>query len=83
MSLAERDQPTDTLTRCQTLLRFNLQTLNPIKPFVERCVGFFLHTDMTFRVTKRETADSMRRSGLMNGTNRPIEVAALPGAPEE
>lgn len=35
----------------ETLLRFDLQPVSLAKPFVERCVGFFLHTDMFFRVT--------------------------------
>jgi hypothetical protein len=38
----------------QTLLRFELQPVSLAKPFDEKCVGFFLHSDMMFRVTKRE-----------------------------
>ena len=40
--------------RGQTLLRFDLQPVNLAKPFHERCIGFYLHTDMNFRVTIRE-----------------------------
>lgn len=66
----------------KTLLRFNLQPVNPTKPFIERCVGFFLHTDMMFRVTKREDSDIMAQNPV-NGSIKQYEVAALPGAPDE
>lgn len=66
--------------RQQTLLRFNLQPVNPGKPFVERCVGFFLHSDMMFRVTKRLDSDL---TGLVHDGSTLHEAAALPGAQEE
>jgi len=51
----------------ETLLRFELQPVNIGKPFVERCVGFFLHTHMLFRVSERlEDDDQSHHSS--NGT---------------
>ncbi|KAK3054048.1 hypothetical protein LTR09_004826 [Extremus antarcticus] len=37
----------------ETLLRFNLQPCSLSKPFNESAVGFYIHTDMNFVVTKR------------------------------
>ncbi|KAL1297395.1 hypothetical protein AAFC00_004931 [Neodothiora populina] len=64
----------------ETLLRFELQPLSLAKPFVERCVGFFLHTDMLFRVTRRQesTSDRETDSHVYFG-----DASALPGAPDE
>ena len=69
----------------QTLLRFNLQTTNPISPFIERCVGFFLHTDMFFRITERQQEDTVTdQTRHLNGsTTYMADVAALPGAHED
>ena len=41
----------------ELLLRFTIQPINIGRPFVEKCVGFFLHTEMYFRVTRRETPE--------------------------
>lgn len=68
----------------ETLLRFNLQTTNPISPFIERCVGFFLHTDMFFRITRRDKDVQSAADAHLNGdASYMAEVAALPGAQEE
>lgn len=66
----------------QTLLRFELQSTNPSHPFVERCVGFFLHEKMSFRISAREeNPDPSQAVGDDKFDN--YEVAALPGAPDE
>ncbi len=44
---------TSVLIDKQTLLRFNLQPCSLSKPFNESAVGFYIHTDMNFVVTKR------------------------------
>lgn len=41
----------------ETLLRFNLQPCSLAKPFNEMVVGFYVHTDMDFVITKREERD--------------------------
>ena len=38
----------------ETLLRFNLQPVSLAKPFNEMVVGFYVHTDMEFVLTKRD-----------------------------
>lgn len=38
----------------QLLLRYNFQVADPSKPFGVSCVGFFIHTDMFFRVSLRD-----------------------------
>jgi len=63
----------------QTLVRYELQPVSLSKPFVERCVGFFLHTDMMFRITRRPDADSAEANGVHASYGN---VAALPGAPD-
>lgn len=63
----------------QTLVRYELQPVSLSKPFVERCVGFFLHTDMMFRITRRPDADSTEANGVHASYGN---VAALPGAPD-
>lgn len=64
----------------QTLLRFQLQPVSLAKPFTERCVGFFLHTDMMFRVTRRQESEwkGEAEKHIYYG-----EAEALPGAPLE
>lgn len=64
----------------QTLLRFELQPVSLAKPFIERCVGFFLHTDMMFRVTRRQELEWQGQtvSDVYYG-----DASALPGAPDE
>ena len=64
----------------QTLLRFELQPVSLAKPFIERCVGFFLHTDMMFRVTRRREDDW---KGQADKHVYYGEASALPGAYEE
>ncbi|KAH0142396.1 hypothetical protein KCU67_g14054, partial [Aureobasidium melanogenum] len=63
----------------ETLIRYELQPASLSKPFVERCVGFFLHTDMMFRITPRPEAGSAEANGVYASYG---DVAALPGAPE-
>lgn len=41
----------------QTLLRFNLQPCSLAKPFNEMAVGFYIHTEMNFVVSKRRSDD--------------------------
>ncbi|CAD0109288.1 unnamed protein product, partial [Aureobasidium uvarum] len=62
-----------------TLVRYELQPASLSKPFVERCVGFFLHTDMMFRITRRPDADSAEANGVHTSYG---DVTALPGAPD-
>lgn len=64
----------------QTLVRFELQPVSLAKPFIERCVGFFLHTDMMFRVTRRQETEwkGQAEKDVYYG-----DASALPGAPEE
>lgn len=64
----------------QTLLRYELQPVSLAKPFIERCVGFFLHTDMMFRVTTRQETEwkGQAEKDIYYG-----EASALPGAPNE
>ncbi|GAB7352344.1 hypothetical protein MBLNU459_g2786t1 [Dothideomycetes sp. NU459] len=63
----------------ETLVRFELQPVSLSKPFVERCVGFFLHTNMMFRVTKRSESASHGQSETFTYG----DVVALPGAQDE
>ena len=60
----------------QSLVRYDLQPVSLAKPFVERCVGFFLHTEMMFRITRRELSDVLQTAEKQDYG----EVAALPGA---
>ena len=65
----------------QTLLRFNLQSCNLAKPFSEKVVGFYVHTDMNFVITAREQeGDKAAFAQLRGGT---VDAGALEGAPEE
>ncbi|KAI6900568.1 hypothetical protein KC334_g8554, partial [Hortaea werneckii] len=65
----------------EILLRFNLQPCSLAKPFNEMVVGFYVHTDMNFVVSKRRS--------IVDGGHASIEmllkteVAALPGAYDE
>lgn len=69
----------------QTLLRFNLQPCSLAKPFEEKAVGFYIHKNMDFIVTKRAKfgGGQARDSKFMAEEDFPIEVAALPGAYED
>ncbi|KAL9081138.1 MAG: hypothetical protein Q9157_000229 [Trypethelium eluteriae] len=65
----------------EMLLRFDLQTVNPTKPFAEKCIGFFLHTDMMFRITNREDrANGNQMNSHVDADS--IKVSPLPGAPD-
>ncbi|KAK4553097.1 hypothetical protein LTR86_009824 [Recurvomyces mirabilis] len=65
----------------ETLLRFNLQSCNLAKPFSEKVVGFYVHTDMNFVITAREQeGDKAAFAQLRGGT---VDAGALEGAPEE
>lgn len=64
----------------QTLLRFELQPVSLAKPFEEKCVGFFLHTNMMFRVTERKDE---QMNGHLPSESQHINAGALPGAPDE
>ncbi|KAK8214786.1 hypothetical protein M8818_002369 [Zalaria obscura] len=64
----------------ETLLRFDLQPCSLAKPFVEKCVGFFLHTEMSFRVTKRPEGEA---NGHPPDMDQHGGVAALGGAQDE
>ena len=64
----------------ETLLRFNLQPCSLAKPFNEMVVGFYVHTDMDFVITKREEKDWMSDSA---NEGVKFEAHALPGAFEE
>ncbi|KAK3071492.1 hypothetical protein LTR53_008537 [Teratosphaeriaceae sp. CCFEE 6253] len=61
----------------ETLLRFNLQCCDLAKPFNEKVVGFYVHTDMNFVVTERSTGDEEKSTHLNGGT---IDAGALAGA---
>lgn len=37
----------------EIVLRYDMQVVNLAEPFKENCVGFFLHSDMMVRVTRR------------------------------
>ena len=62
------------------LLRFNLQPCSLSKPFNEKVVGFYVHTDMNFIVTERKDADNIYAD--LNGSTK-IDASALPGAYEQ
>ncbi|KAJ9632240.1 hypothetical protein H2203_000644 [Taxawa tesnikishii (nom. ined.)] len=64
----------------ETLLRFELQPVSLAKPFEEKCVGFFLHTNMMFRVTERKDE---QMNGHLPSESQHINAGALPGAPDE
>ncbi|KAK0248246.1 hypothetical protein LTR91_017356 [Friedmanniomyces endolithicus] len=64
----------------ETLLRFNLQSCNLAKPFDEKVVGFYVHTDMNFVVTERSSGD---QSGLVRLEGDKVDAGALAGAYEE
>ncbi|KAI9709953.1 MAG: hypothetical protein M1820_003031 [Bogoriella megaspora] len=63
----------------ETLLRFDLQVVDPTKPFIERCVGFFLHTDMMFQITHHRTKEAHDLAGKEYEPAF-FEGFALPGA---
>ncbi|KAK0261126.1 hypothetical protein LTS09_004389 [Friedmanniomyces endolithicus] len=64
----------------ETLLRFNLQSCNLAKPFTEKVVGFYVHTDMDFVVTERSSGD---QSALVRLEGDKVDAGALAGAYEE
>ncbi len=64
----------------KTLLRFNLQSCNLAKPFTEKVVGFYVHTDMDFVVTERSSGD---QSALVRLEGDQVDAGALAGAYEE
>ncbi|KAK0274395.1 hypothetical protein LTR35_009324 [Friedmanniomyces endolithicus] len=64
----------------KTLLRFNLQSCNLAKPFTEKVVGFYVHTDMDFVVTERSSGD---HSALVRLEGDQVDAGALAGAYEE
>lgn len=64
----------------QILLRFNLQPCSLSKPFTEKVVGFYVHTDMNFVVTERKEDEAKAQSHMNGGAK--IEVAAIAGAYE-
>jgi cytochrome P450 len=65
----------------ETLLRFNLQPCSLSKPFNEMVVGFYVHTDMSFVVTKRNERDWKLDAEMSHGMK--LEAHAIPGAFEE
>lgn len=64
----------------QTLLRFNLQPCSLAKPFTEKAVGFYVHTDMNFVVTERRE-DVPNSDTFLFEPTFDLEATALPGAP--
>ncbi|KAK4987306.1 hypothetical protein LTR50_004732 [Elasticomyces elasticus] len=65
----------------EILSRFSLQPVSIAQPMTERCFGFYLHSNMLFRVTERhEDSDGHLRG--MNGALKGLEAQALPGAYE-
>ncbi|KAF2753912.1 putative P450 monooxygenase [Pseudovirgaria hyperparasitica] len=42
----------------ELLMEYNFQIADPSNPFSVKCVGFFIHTDMFFRVSKRIRRES-------------------------
>lgn len=61
----------------ETLLRYNLQPVSLKEPFKEMVVGFYVHTDMDFVISKREEKD-WSAAAAAEGTK--VEAHALPGA---
>jgi cytochrome P450 len=61
----------------EMLLRYSLQPVSLKEPFREMVVGFYVHTDMNFAITKRE-----EKGWKMPGIEK-MEAHALPGAFEE
>lgn len=71
----------DFTDESQTLLRYNLQPCSLSKPFNEMVVGFYVHTDMDFVVTKR-SEEGEKPTVLLNG-DVTVDAHALGGAFEE
>ncbi|KAK4545870.1 hypothetical protein LTR36_002434 [Oleoguttula mirabilis] len=65
----------------ETLLRFNLQPCSLAKPFNEKVVGFYVHTDMNFIITERKDVNESAIAHLNSGIK--FDAAALPGAYDE
>ncbi|KAF4552638.1 Cytochrome P450-like protein 11 [Elsinoe fawcettii] len=62
----------------ELLLRYSFQPVSLAKPFDELCVGFFVHENMWFRLTRRDEDFDPAASPVEMG-----EAGALPGAPDE
>ena len=58
----------------ETLLRYTLQPVSLKEPYREMAVGFYVHTDMNFVITKRE-----EKAWMVPGIEN-MEAHALPGA---
>jgi cytochrome P450 len=65
----------------ETLLRFNLQPCSLAKPFNEMVVGFYVHTDMDFVLTKRDERGWKSDSRAEDAVK--VEAHALEGFSEE
>ncbi|KAK5724043.1 hypothetical protein LTR17_013705 [Elasticomyces elasticus] len=63
----------------ETLLRFNLQSCNLAKPFNEKVVGFYVHTDMNFVATERSSGE---KDAFAHSNGGPVDAGALAGAYE-
>ena len=65
----------------ETFLRFNLQPCSLAKPFNEMVVGFYVHTDMDFVVTKRDERGWKSDSRAVDAVK--VEAHALEGFNDE
>lgn len=63
----------------QTLLRFNLQPCSLSKPFNEKVIGFTVHTEMDFIVSKRKTAEQQALDAKAT-SGAETDAGALPGS---